>query len=584
LRAQLSNPTDTRMSAHSQQGSAGTFVDARRLEERGDAEGALALYIKAKAFSDAGRVARGLGRFVQAGELFEEGGFFYEAAVCFHDSGDLRRCFGMIVRVPREHARYRASCVKAIALAAQFGELGFELDQLVSRFLSTGPQSNDEIEAFFSLGRLYQKVGFPDNARECFRKIVDKQPEHAAASLLRDLEESTRGSNLVYDRILREDSAFRGETTSRHRAFLEEPVSSSFAVRAELAELPELPELKRPAGPARAAAPTPATAVPTQPAAPRVPFATPAPRTAETQIAAGRPSSRPPSATAIEAPTAPAALNLVSGSVIADRYRLERQLGQGGTAVVFLATDLELEEEVAIKIFTLAVDDPDVVRRFKQELSVARKLSHPNIVRLHDIGAHRGFRFLTMEMLAGEDLASLLAKGLLPPRRALDYLTQAASGLSVAHAAGIVHRDIKPENFFVTKQGVLKVMDFGIAKKQSAQKRTQAGFVAGTPPYMSPEQINGFADVTSLADMYSLGIVAYELFTGVLPFQHEELMPLLVMHLTQAPAPPLTHNPKLPAQLNTLILRLLAKAPADRVQSMDELVEQLAHVRALIKG
>ncbi|HEX6245953.1 MAG TPA: hypothetical protein VFZ61_33740, partial [Polyangiales bacterium] len=170
LRAQLAGPADVRMSALSPQGSAGKFVDARRLEERGDAEGALALYIKSKAFSDAGRVARGLGRFVQAGELFEEGGFFYEAAVCFHDSGDLRRCFAVIVRVPREHARYRVSCVKAIALAAQFGELGFELDQLVSRFVSTGPQTNEEIEALFTLGRLYQKVGFPDNARECFRK------------------------------------------------------------------------------------------------------------------------------------------------------------------------------------------------------------------------------------------------------------------------------------------------------------------------------------------------------------------------------------------------------------------------------
>ncbi|HEX6241399.1 MAG TPA: serine/threonine-protein kinase, partial [Polyangiales bacterium] len=520
------------------------------------------------------------------GELFEEGGFFYEAAVCFHDSGDVRRCFAMIVRVPREHARYRASCVKAIALAAQFGELGFELDQLVSRFVGTGPQSNDEIEAFFTLGRLYQKVGFPDNARECFRKIVEKQPGHAAASLLRDLDEATRGSNLVYDRIMREDSAFRGETTSRHRAFLEQPVSSSFAVRAELAELPELPELKRPGHAPRAPAATPPAAPAAQPPAARAAVPTPPARSAETQVTAGRPSSRPPSGapTALEAPSVPAALNLVAGSVIAERYRLERQLGQGGTAVVFLATDLELEEEVAIKIFTLAVDDPDVVRRFKQELSVARKLSHPNIVRLHDIGAHRGFRFLTMEVLAGEDLASLLAKGLLPPRRALDYLTQAASGLAVAHAAGIVHRDIKPENFFVTKQGVLKVMDFGIAKKQSAQKRTQAGFVAGTPPYMSPEQINGFADVTSLADMYSLGIVAYELFTGVLPFQHEELMPLLVMHLTQAPEPPLAHNPKLPPQLNTLILRLLAKAPSDRVQSMDELIEQLSHIRALLKA
>jgi serine/threonine-protein kinase len=309
----------------------------------------------------------------------------------------------------------------------------------------------------------------------------------------------------------------------------------------------------------------------------------PKPAPAETQYAVGETPKRQSGApTTVEAPNAPQQFNLAVGHVIAERYRLEKQLGQGGTAVVFRATDLELEEEVAIKVFTLAVEDPDILRRFKQELSVARKLSHPNIVRLHDIGAHGGFRFLTMEVLQGEDLAGAMAHGPLSQQRALDYLMQAASGLAMAHAAGIVHRDIKPENFFVTTQGVLKVMDFGIAKKQSAQKRTQAGFIAGTPPYMSPEQINGFADVTSLADIYSLGVVAYEMFTGVLPFVHEELMPLLVMHLTQLPEPPITHNPSLPAELNDLILRLLEKDPALRVPSMNELIDLLAKVRPLL--
>jgi serine/threonine-protein kinase len=598
LRAQLTGGSETRMGMQSGQASAGKYVDGRRLEERGDPEAALVHYIQAKAFADAGRVARSLGRFVQAGELFEEGGQFYEAAVCFHDSGDLRRCFSVIVRVPREHPRYRASCVKAVALAAQFGELGFELDQLMSRFVSSGPQTQEELETFFTLGRLYQQVGFPENARECYRKIVERQPNHAAASLLRDLEQATRGSNMVYDRIMREDSAFRGEgTTGRHRS-LDEPISSTFAVRAELDALPELPELPRtgtgprpapppqgtPVAPPRATALAPASPAPAAQAAPaRAAPAKAGP--AETQYAVGeapKPARQSGAPTAIETPNAPLQFNLTVGSVIAERYRLEKQLGQGGTAVVFRATDLELEEEVAIKVFTLAVDDPDILRRFKQELSVARKLSHPNIVRLHDIGAHGGFRFLTMEVLQGEDLAGAMAHGQLSQQRALDYLMQAASGLAMAHAAGIVHRDIKPENFFVTTQGVLKVMDFGIAKKQSAQKRTQAGFIAGTPPYMSPEQINGFADVTSLADMYSLGVVAYEMFTGVLPFSHEELMPLLVMHLTQLPEPPVTHNPSLPAELNDLILRLLEKDPAQRVPSMNELIDLLAKVRPLL--
>jgi serine/threonine protein kinase len=268
--------------------------------------------------------------------------------------------------------------------------------------------------------------------------------------------------------------------------------------------------------------------------------------------------------------------------LIADRYRLEKQIGQGGTAMVFRAHDMELEEEVAIKVFTVVVDDPDLIRRFKQELSVTRQLSHPNIVRLHDIGTHRGFRFITMEILQGTDLASVLQKGPLPLAHSLEYLVQAASALQLAHERGIVHRDIKPENFFVTTQNVLKVMDFGIAKKAQSQKLTQAGFIAGTPPYMSPEQISGFSAVNHLADIYSLGIVAYEMFAGSLPFIHDEMMPLLLMHMTETPQPPIERNAKIPKPLNELILRLLEKDPAMRVQSMRDLGEELTRLKPLV--
>jgi eukaryotic-like serine/threonine-protein kinase len=600
LRTQLGGPsTESRVGAVSGQVGAAKYAEGRRLEERGDREGALAQYVQGRAFQDAGRVARALGKTQQAGELFEEGGYFYEAAVCFHDVRDLRRCLDALVRVARDHPRYRASCLKAIEIGGQFGELSFELDQFVSRFVSSGPEDPQEIDAFYVLGRLYEKLGFPDNASECYRKIAEKQPGHVAVKRLNELSSAARGSNMVYERILREDGAFHGDP--RRARLAADPVSTTFAVPAELPELPELPDPRRPRQPTPEPAhkPRPAStllaAAPPQAAQPaRAPQPTP-PATRERQGSEPtlvEPSREEPAspgaASAGPAPSEPklepgkpelAPLELREGMVIAERYKLDRQLGQGGTAIVFRATDLELEEEVAIKIFTMPVEDPDLVRRFKQELSVARKLSHPNIVRLHDIGAHRGFRFLTMEVLQGEDLASVIGRGPVPMDAALDYLVQAASGLSLAHSHGVVHRDIKPENFFVTSQGVLKVMDFGIAKKSSAQKRTQAGFIAGTPPYMSPEQINGFADVTALADIYSLGIVAYELFAGVLPFVHEELMPLLVMHMTADPVPPVRHNPRLPAPLNDLILRLLEKEPGRRVQSMAELGAQLGELR-----
>jgi serine/threonine-protein kinase len=582
LRAQLQASADARVGGLSAQASAGKYVDARRLEERGDPESALAQYIQGKSYSDAGRLARSLGKIEQAADLFEQGGLFYEAAVCFHDLNDARRCLSSLLRVPKEHARYRGACAKAISIALSFGELGFELDQLVGRFVSTGPQSPDELDAFVNLGSLYERVGFPENARECYRKVLERQPNHPVQNRLRELDAALRGSNMVYAQILREDSAFRGDTGRQRSLASDDPVSSTFAVRAELTELPELPELRK------KGAPEPTESKPRTNAATVIAPVAPSPAQHERSL-----PPKPRSQTVVAPPPAvqPAAparvtsgpLELVEGTLIAERYRLEQKLGQGGTAAVFRATDLELEEEVAIKIFTLPVDDPDLLRRFKQELSVARKLSHPNVVRLHDIGAHRGFRFLTMEVLQGEDLASVLAQGPLPLSLALDCLMQAASGLALAHSYGIVHRDIKPENFFITTDGVLKVMDFGIAKKESAQKRTQAGFIAGTPPYMSPEQINGFADVTALADMYSLGIVAYEMFTGVLPFVHEELMPLLVMHMTEAPLAPNVHNPALPDALNALILRLLEKEPQKRVPSMKELVELLTRIKPLLQ-
>jgi len=201
------------------------------------------------------------------------------------------------------------------------------------------------------------------------------------------------------------------------------------------------------------------------------------------------------------------------------------------------------------------------------------------VVRIHDFGEHEGRRFITMELVVGSSLGALLDGRPMDLRRALYYLAQACAGLGAAHACGIVHRDVKPDNFLVTEAGVVKVMDFGIAKARAAAGLTAQGFVAGTPSYISPEQISGFTSVTHLSDIYSLGITAYELFTGSVPFSHAELMPLLLMHLQTPPEPPRLRNPALPAALDALVLRLLEKAPEARVQSCDELGAAFEAVR-----
>ncbi len=602
LRAQVEGGGTGEQRANAGTGAvaAAKYGAAMKLEQEGNLPAAMAAYIQGKAYGEAGRLARKLGRPADAGPYFEEAGMYYEAAVCWSEAQDMRRCLDALSRVARDHPRYRGCAVKAIEISAQQNEIGFELDQFVSRFLSTGPEDAQEIEAFVALGRLYAAHALPENARECYRKVIAVQPQHAAAKLLANLDQDAKGTNLAFDKVAREDAAFRGDNLRAGAAWGKGPVAQT------LPDLPDLPPL--PGGPPPPALPpAPHAAMarteiglpPGRPAAGaqgfgaganQTAFGMSAPRTGTT----GQPQVgqlRGATVTAGAAPSAPAAppggeqgLDLSTGSVIADRYRLEKQIGQGGTASVFRALDLELEEIVAIKVFTVVIDDPDLVRRFKQELSVARQLSHPNIVRLHDIGIHNGYRFLTMELLPGTDLSSVLEKGRPSMVKAMDYLTQSCNGLQVAHERGIVHRDVKPENFFVTDKGVIKVMDFGIAKNAQAQKRTQAGFIAGTPPYMSPEQISGFADVTHLADIYSLGIVAYEMFTGELPFIHAEMMPLLMMHLTQAPAPPRERNPKIPVALNDVILRLLEKDPTMRIQSCRELADELARIRPLLEA
>ncbi|MDP1823604.1 MAG: protein kinase [Archangium sp.] len=271
------------------------------------------------------------------------------------------------------------------------------------------------------------------------------------------------------------------------------------------------------------------------------------------------------------------------GSRFAGRYQLEALIGEGGSASVYRAMDMELNEHVAIKLFSpaTAAEAETMVARFKLELSLSRLLSHPNIIRLFDLGSQGQWRYLTMELLDGKDVASLMnergqAFGI---GEGLKLLEQVCTGLQAAHERGVVHRDIKPHNLFVTTQGEVKVMDFGIARKLNSPGVTVVGTIAGTPEYMSPEQINGFSDVTHTTDLYALGITAYQMFTGVLPFERPELTALLIAQATEAPPLPTSKNPGIPLALEALLLRLLEKDPARRPASAAEVGATLRSIR-----
>jgi serine/threonine-protein kinase len=194
------------------------------------------------------------------------------------------------------------------------------------------------------------------------------------------------------------------------------------------------------------------------------------------------------------------------------------------------------------------------------------------VARVYDIGTHEGRRYISMELLRGRDLQGVPKPVSLA--QAIDWLTQACDGLHSAHEQGVIHRDVKPENLFLTEQGRVKVMDFGIAKDTEV-RRTRAGMMAGTPEFMSPEQINDMSQVTAATDIYSLGIVAYELLTGTIPFSHKELMPLLMMHAKEPPPPMRSRRPDLPPALDAAVLKALEKQPSARPQTALKFAEML---------
>ena len=282
-----------------------------------------------------------------------------------------------------------------------------------------------------------------------------------------------------------------------------------------------------------------------------------------------------------------AAPTLKVGSTLSNRYRLDALLGEGGTAAVFKAFDLEINQDVALKIFrpSTPAESEQLLARFKLELALSRQLAHPNVIRLFDLGSHEGWRFLTMELLEGRDLAQVLGDPgkPLPLLEGLVLLEQFCDALQFVHEQGVVHRDIKPQNVFITTAGQVKLMDFGIAKKQQSGGVTVAGMVLGTPSFISPEQIKSFSKVGHTSDIYSLGATAYAVFTGSPPFTHPELLGLLMAHAHEQPRPMRDLNPGVPAELDAIILRMLEKDPAKRPQTAGEVGEALRALREAIE-
>lgn len=266
--------------------------------------------------------------------------------------------------------------------------------------------------------------------------------------------------------------------------------------------------------------------------------------------------------------------------ILGARYRLIHQVGKGGMAYVFKAYDQMLERPVAVKLLKQDFSgDQDFRKRFKQEAKSAANLSHPNIVTVHDFGIDPSGVYIVMEYIAGTDLKTRIReKEHFPVAEGIELMVQACAGLGYAHRAGIVHCDVKPQNMLVTSDQRLKITDFGIARALSTlETETVQDMVWGSPQYFAPEQALGEVPTPS-TDVYSLGVVMYEVFTGRLPFEASSVEELITMHQEQPPLDPRIFVPDLPEELALVMLKVLSKEPTARYRTADQLGHILSNL------
>jgi eukaryotic-like serine/threonine-protein kinase len=272
---------------------------------------------------------------------------------------------------------------------------------------------------------------------------------------------------------------------------------------------------------------------------------------------------------------------LSAGTVIGDRYEILQLLGQGGMGAVYKVRDKELDRIVALKLIRPEfAKNAEILRRFKQELILARQVTHRNVIRIFDLGQADGVKFITMDFVEGQDLRHLLLeKGKFPPDQAARIMLQICRALEAAHNEGVIHRDLKPQNIMLDANDRVHVMDFGIARSAYLPGMTQTGALLGTPEYMSPEQARG-EKLTAQSDIFSLGVIFYELLTGKSPYHSDTPLSTLWKRMHEKATPPVVVDPAIPQVLNDIVVKALEIEPEKRFASARE----MAHILEIWLG
>jgi tetratricopeptide (TPR) repeat protein len=599
-----------------------------RWETAQEHERAAEAYLRARRPRDAARCYAALGKPQLAAAAYSRAGDHAAAAAQYLKNrqrvaaaaelvaaGDKAEATKVLMQVADNSPEREAATLQLVPLLLEQGqaeEAQRRLRQLPplrpSALTATADRALPARERLYWLGRAYEQLGKLDQAETCFRELAVPAVEHLdAMARLVALRERLRPGAAAPP-----GSGSPGSPGSPGSTPPPYTVSSTLAAAGQLAYQARQPqqaqsqrapqaqaphELQEPTAAfgARGALSTPGTtpgtaptaagrgrpatdelvthattAYPSTAAAARAARRTPGSAAASPLPAGGTPE--PPPATAGHRPIG----TLAVGQVLAGRFQILAELGQGGMGRVYKARDFELGDLVAIKILSSAPDDGSVdAERLLREVQICRKITHPNVVRVFDLGRHEGAIFIIMELLEGQVLVDLIDPARRPPiARVKTILIEIASGLQEAHALGVVHRDLKPENVILTATR-LKILDFGIARMTGFDKRlTQVGFALGSPLYMSPEQIQGIT-LDNRSDLYSLGVLAFALLVGREPFDGANSTAIAIQHLQQPPPDLHSLRPDLPAGWGEVVTKLLAKRPDDRFQTSEEVIAAL---------
>jgi serine/threonine protein kinase/Tfp pilus assembly protein PilF len=274
---------------------------------------------------------------------------------------------------------------------------------------------------------------------------------------------------------------------------------------------------------------------------------------------------------------------LKRGRVFGQRYEVIEELGEGGMGIVYKVFDRKIDEEVALKVLAPEIaGDEKTIERFRNELKLARKVSHRNVCRMYDLSEEEKTPFITMEFVPGENLKNLIKRiGQLSKTKAISIAKQVCEGLAEAHRLGVIHRDLKPQNIMVDSDGNARIMDFGIARSIRTKSITETGMIIGTPEYMSPEQVEGVG-VDHRSDLYSLGVILFEMLTGRVPFQGETPLSVILKHKTEQPPNPRKFDDQIPVDISHMILKCMEKDKAYRYQTAEALLGDLIEIEKSI--